>query len=49
MVLQAEGFELVQACAVPGGAGASLLASIGLTADHGTAGADGRGRLVLPL
>jgi len=38
----------VQACAAPGGAGASLLASIGFTADHGAAQADGT-RLVLLL
>jgi len=46
--LRADGFERVQACAAPGGAGASLLASIGFTADHGTAQADGT-RLVLLL
>ena len=45
MVLRAEGLERVQACAVPGGAGASFLTSLGFTADHGTA----RTRLVLPL
>jgi hypothetical protein len=28
------------------GAGASMLAPAGFTADHGTAGADGRARLV---
>lgn len=49
MLLRAEGFERVQARAVPGGARASLLASIGFTADDGTAHADGRTRLVLPL
>lgn len=48
-LLRAEGFEQVQARAVPGGAGASLLTSIGFTADHDTARADGRTRLVLPL
>ena len=46
--LRADGFERVQACAAPGGAGASLLASIGFTADHGAAQADGT-RLVLLL
>jgi GNAT superfamily N-acetyltransferase len=49
MLLRAEGFEQVQACAAPGGAGASLLTSIGFTADHGTARADGPACLVLPL
>ena len=49
MLLRAEGVERVQTCAAPGGAGASLLASIGFTADQGTARADGRTRLVLPL
>jgi len=49
MLLRAEGLERVQAYAVPGGAGASLLASIGFTADRGTGRADGRIRLVLPL
>lgn len=49
MLLRAEGFERVQAHAAPGGPGASLLASIGFTADHGTARADGRTRLVLLL
>jgi hypothetical protein len=34
---------------VPGGAGASLLASIGFTADHGIAQAAGRARLMLLL
>jgi GNAT superfamily N-acetyltransferase len=47
--LRAEGFEQVQAHAARGGAGASLLASIGFTAGHGTARADDRTRLVLPL
>jgi len=49
MVLRAEGFERVQADAAPGGAGASLLTSIGFTADHGTVRADDRTRLVLLL
>jgi ribosomal protein S18 acetylase RimI-like enzyme len=49
MSLRAEGFERVQACAAPGGAGASLLASTGFTADHGTARADGRTGFVLLL
>jgi len=49
MLLRAEGFERVQACAAPGGAGASLLASVGFAADHGTAQAALRTRLVLPL
>ena len=49
MLLRAEGFARVQACPGPGGAGASLLASIGFTADRGTGLADGRTRLVLPL
>jgi ribosomal protein S18 acetylase RimI-like enzyme len=49
MLLRAEGLERVQAYVVPGGAGASLLASIGFTTDHGTGRADGRARLVLPL
>jgi N-acetylglutamate synthase-like GNAT family acetyltransferase len=49
MLLRAEGFERVQARAATGGAGASLLASIGFIADHGTSRADGRTRLVLLL
>ena len=49
MLLRAEGLERVQACAAPGGAGASLLASIGFAADHGMARVDGRTRLMLPL
>jgi len=49
MLLRAEGLERVQAYAVPGGAGASLLASIGFTTDHGTAGAADRTHLVLVL
>lgn len=48
MLLRAEGFERLQACPAPGG-GASLLASIGFTADQGTARADGLTGLVLPL
>jgi GNAT superfamily N-acetyltransferase len=47
--LQADGFEQVHAVAAPGGAGASLLASAGFTADHGTDRADGRSRLTLLL
>jgi len=47
--LRAEGLERVQAHAAPGGPGASLLASIGFTVDHGTARADGRTRFVLLL
>jgi GNAT superfamily N-acetyltransferase len=46
VLLRAEGLERVHAYAVPGGAGASLLASVGFTEDHGTAGG---ARLVLPL
>jgi ribosomal protein S18 acetylase RimI-like enzyme len=49
MMLRAEGFERVRACPVPAEAGASLLASVGFTADHGTARADGRTGLVLLL
>jgi len=45
----AEGFDRVQACAAPGGAGASLLASVGFSVGRGTGRAGGRGRLVLPL
>ena len=48
-LLRAEGFERVQARAVPGGAAASLLASVGFASDHGTARADGRTDLVLLL
>ena len=47
--LRAEGFERVQAGAAPGGAGASLLALIGFTVDHGTARAEDRTRFVLLL
>ena len=47
--LRADGFERVQACAAPGGAGASLLASAGFTIDHETPQTDGRSRLVLLL
>jgi GNAT superfamily N-acetyltransferase len=47
--LRAEGFERVRACAPPEGAGASLLTSIGFTADPGTPPGDGRPRLVLLL
>jgi GNAT superfamily N-acetyltransferase len=49
MLLRAEGLERVQACAAPGEAGASLLTSIGFTADHGMPLANGRARMVLPL
>jgi GNAT superfamily N-acetyltransferase len=49
MLLRAEGVERVQACAAPGGAGVSLLASIGFAADYGTDWSDGRTPLVLPL
>jgi GNAT superfamily N-acetyltransferase len=48
-LLQAEGFERVQAAAAPGCPGAALLASAGFTADHGTARADGRTGFVLLL
>ena len=47
--LRADGFEQVHAFAAGGGAGASLLASAGFTADHDTDRADGRSRLVLLL
>jgi GNAT superfamily N-acetyltransferase len=47
--LRAEGFERILAFAPPEGAGASLLTSIGFTADHGTPRADGRTRVVLLL
>jgi len=47
--LRADGLERVQACAAPGGACASLLASAGFTIDHQTAQADGCTRLVLLL
>lgn len=47
--LRAEGFERVQVFAPPAGAGASLLTSIGFTADHATPTGDGRPRLVLLL
>ena len=47
--LRADGLERVQACAARGGAGASLLASAGFTADHETARADRRSRFVLLL
>jgi ribosomal protein S18 acetylase RimI-like enzyme len=48
-LLRADGFERVQACVAAGGAGASLLASAGFTADHGTARQDGRSSFVLLL
>jgi GNAT superfamily N-acetyltransferase len=47
--LRADGFERAQACAAPGGAGASLLASAGFTIDHEAPEADGCTRLVLLL
>ena len=47
--LRADGFERVQACAAPGGAGASLLASAGFAVGHQTPQADGCTRLVLLL
>ncbi len=47
--LRAEGFERVRAFVPPAGVGASLLTSIGFTADHGTPRGDGRPRLVLML
>jgi hypothetical protein len=49
MLLRAEGFERVQACAAPGGAGGWLLAWAGFAAGHGTGRAGGRSRLVLLL
>ena len=49
MLLRAEGFERVQACAVPGGATASLLASAGFAAEGDPARADGRSRFLLVL
>ena len=49
MLLRAEGLERVQACPAPGGAGASLLASVGFAADDGIAGADGCTGFVLVL
>jgi len=49
MLLRAEGFERVRACAVPGGAMASLLASAGFADDGDTARAGGRGRFLLVL
>ena len=49
MLLRSQGLERVQAHAVPDGAGASLLASAGFTADHSTPWAGDRTRLVLPL
>jgi GNAT superfamily N-acetyltransferase len=47
--LRADGFEQVCAFGAGGGAGPSLLASAGFTADHDTDRADGRSRLVLLL
>ena len=47
--LRADGFEQAHAFAAPGGAGASLLASAGFTADRGTDRADGRSRFILLL
>ena len=49
MLLRAEGFERVHACAAPGGAMASLLASVGFAIDEDTAQAGGRGRFLLRL
>jgi GNAT superfamily N-acetyltransferase len=49
MLLRAEGFERVKACAVPGGATASLLASAGFAAEGDPARADGRSRFLLVL
>jgi GNAT superfamily N-acetyltransferase len=42
--LRADGYERVEACAAPGGAGVSLLASAGFTAGGDTTQADGRSR-----
>ncbi len=47
--LRADGFERVQAFAARDGAGASLLASAGFTADHETAREDGLSSFVLLL
>ena len=49
MLLRAEGFERVHACAVPGGAPSALLADAGFAVDEDTAQAGGRGRLLLRL
>lgn len=49
MLLRAEGFERVHACAAPAGAAASLLASAGFAADADTAQAGGRSRFLLLL
>ena len=49
MVLRAEGFERVHACAVPGGAPSALLAGAGFAVDEDTAQAGGRGRFLLRL
>ena len=49
MLLRAEGFERVQACAAPAGATASLLAWAGFAADGDTALAGGRSRFLLQL
>ena len=47
--LRAKGLERVQAHAAPGWPGASLLASIGFTVDHGTARVGGHTPFVLLL
>jgi len=49
MLLRAEGFERVHACAAPAGAAASLLASAGFAADEDAAQADSRSGFVLLL
>jgi len=49
MLLRAEGFERVHACAVPGGAPSALLAGAGFAVDEDTAQAGGRGRFLLRL
>ena len=49
MLLRAEGFERVYACAVPAGSAASLLASAGFAADGDAGRAGGRSRFLLPL
>ena len=49
MLLRAEGFEQVHACAAPAGAAVSLLASAGFVCDADTAQADGRSHFLLLL
>jgi GNAT superfamily N-acetyltransferase len=49
MLLRAEGFERVHACAAPAGAAASLLVSAGFAAETDTAQAGGRSGFVLLL